>query len=240
MDPQVQQQDPNERLKKISLIEAQIAGSSGYSAQQKAALQKALEQKKSEITNQLQVSGLEGGIGDPNKLAAENPAIIPQLLKMKQSGTLPEGDSADLQKQKRTKDRAEKTLEELENLYFGNPKKGDELHSGRLGGLLAKLRVITGTNPQLKTYEATIQRSRPFLARAMGDVGNLNLEEQIAAVKQLPSGFSTPEEAIQGFNSARRILGIPERDYTGLGAPAPQLNFSGQQTTKKSLEDIFK
>lgn len=130
-------------------------------------------------------------------------------------------------KRKSAKEDAERIIGQLEELYFGNLKTNrDNLAYGRLGGLSQKLLSIAGMNASLKTYENTRNAVRPTLARAAGDVGNLNISEQQQAVAQLPTGFSTTDEAIRGFREARRRFGLSDKDLTSeYGDQRPAVNF---------------
>lgn len=100
----------------------------------------------------------------------------------------------------------------LENQYFGLESGEKEIGRGRLGGLLSKGKAAIGLDPRLRNYEALVQSVRPTLAKAAGDVGNLALQEQIAAGKLLPTAFSTPEESRGGFEILRERFGAQPRE----------------------------
>lgn len=106
------------------------------------------------------------------------------------------------QKAKKAKEDADRIITQLENLYFQD-KQTTGLASGRLGGLLSAGKGAAGANTQLQTYKGILTSVRPKLARAMGDSGNFSLPEQEAAVKSLPTEFSTPDEAFAFFKATR-------------------------------------
>ena len=141
------------------------------------------------------------------------------------------------------KAEAEKIISQLEDMYFASK----DLSSGRLGGIGEKIKSMFGFNEPLKSYESIISSIRPTLARAAGDVGALSEVEQKAAVKPLPTAYSTPEEAIAGFTAIRKRFSAPMRDYNDVldeetkTALAPefwtglQQRLAGEQT----LDDIY-
>lgn len=106
---------------------------------------------------------------------------------------------------------AEHVLTELENSFLGG-NNGQSLAYGRLEGAKQKAAALAGQNPQLATYQGVRESLRPMFARAAGDVGNLSEKEQQAAVKNLPTGLSTPEEALLFFESMRKKFQLEERN----------------------------
>jgi len=120
--------------------------------------------------------------------------------------------SAEVQKQKRSKEVTERILTQLEDLYFKNALYGGKRGVGaRIGGASQKLGAALGYNEPLKIYEGIRMSSRPLLARAAGDVGNLAIQEQEAAVMAIPDAGSTLGEALLGFSEARKKFGVPTR-----------------------------
>ena len=117
--------------------------------------------------------------------------------------------AADEAKKQRQRESAGRILDLMEKQYFEG-----QLAGGRLGGGIGTLGKIAGINPKLNTYLNTREQVKPTLARAIGEVGNLAQNEQINAVKNLPTAFSTLEEAKQGFAAARVILGLPVSQYS--------------------------
>ena len=117
--------------------------------------------------------------------------------------------SADSQKKDRQRAAAGRILDLMEKQYFEG-----QLAGGRLGGGFGLLTKTAGFNPKLNTYLNTREQVKPTLARAIGEVGNLAQNEQINVVKNLPTAFSTLEEAMQGFAAARVILGLPPSQYS--------------------------
>ena len=111
----------------------------------------------------------------------------------------------------------ENVLNLLEDKY--NTKK---LAKGRLGGLLASILAVTGYNPDVTDYQTLRESVKPQLVKAAGDTGALSLVEQQAAIKSIPTVYSTPEEAILQFATTRKKFGLQPTK------------------AKKALEDIFK
>ena len=95
---------------------------------------------------------------------------------------------------------------------------------GRIGGLLSNVLGAAGYNPGLQDYKALRESVKPMLVKAAGDTGALSLVEQEAAIKSIPTEFSTEEEAKRFFKTTREKFGIPVK----------------QSKQKPSLEDIFK
>lgn len=148
----------------------------------------------------------EQGVVDVAELAKSNPVLAEQLYK---KGVKPEKKlSADEEKRQKSKENADRIVTQLEKLYYQNGSQG--LAAGRLGGVIASGREAAGSNQPLNTYNKARESSRPTLARAFGDVGNLSQPEQEAAVGLLPTAFSTPEEAAAGFQALREKLGLPQ------------------------------
>ena len=115
---------------------------------------------------------------------------------------------------------SDRIITQLEDLYFGTQGEKGDLSKGRLGGLLAIGSEKVGMNEALRTYKTTKASIRPMLVRAMGDVGALSEAEQRAAVKQLPTEFSTPEEALKAFSAMRQKLGLQQRDVSQIAGPS--------------------
>lgn len=115
---------------------------------------------------------------------------------------------------------------ELENVFnlLEDKYTSKKLAKGRLGGVLATILAATGFNPDLVDYQTLRESIKPQLAKGAGDVGNLAIQEQQAAIKQIPTEFSTPEEAVLQFATARKKFNLPE----------------GKKTKRPSLEDLFK
>lgn len=123
--------------------------------------------------------------------------------------------SADEEKKLSSKKNAENVVNQLEDLYFGKlGDNKDDLSYGRLGGILPSIGAAAGMNVPLTTYRSTRESVKPTLARAAGDVGALSEQEQLAAVKQLPTEYSTQAEAMAGFKALRQRLGLSSRDLT--------------------------
>jgi len=129
-------------------------------------------------------------------------------------GMFPETPAADIKTAKQG-ENAERVIRQLEDQYLFN--KREALAYGRVDGAYQTYiaNIASGKNPELRTYLASRDRNKPFLARAAGDVGNLSAPEQERAVAQLPTALSTPEEAIQGFEAVRQSLGLKPRDLVG-------------------------
>lgn len=130
--------------------------------------------------------------------------------------------SAAEEKRQVNKGDADRVLKQLEELYFQGDSSGDDLSKGRIGGVLSFLTAAAGINQPAKTYGDARKSSGAQLARALGDVGNLNEKEQAAAIGLLPTLFSTPEEAAAGFNAIREKLGVTPGDNV---APSGQQRF---------------
>jgi len=126
--------------------------------------------------------------------------------------------SEDELKKERAKAELANTLDLLEEKYFTN-----KIAQGRIGGLLSNLLQKAGYNANLTDYSSLRESIKPTLVRAAGDVGALNLPEQEAAIKSIPTEFSTLEEATKQFETTRRKFGIPLKE----------------KKKKASLEEIF-
>ena len=107
----------------------------------------------------------------------------------------------------------------LENKYTSK-----KLAKGRIGGLFATILGATGFNPDVTDYQTLRESIKPQLAKGAGDVGNLAIQEQQAAIGQIPTVYSTPEEADLQFATARKKFGLSEN----------------KKTKRPKLEDIFK
>lgn len=127
------------------------------------------------------------------------------------------------QKKIDAKNNAERIVNQLENLYYGEKGPEGNLSSGRLGGIGATISKALGFNQPLSTYSAARTAARPTLARAAGDVGNLSAPEQEAAVKLLPTQYSTPEEAAAGFQAIREKFGLNPKDLSSEIGPKKTL-----------------
>jgi len=126
-------------------------------------------------------------------------------------------ESAETEKQKMGKEEADRIVTELEDQYYSGP--AGILAYAREGNRTPAITemmntVLKGTNPDLKAYLAFREAIRPKLVKAMDDVGNFSLPEQQAAVKDVPTAFSTPEEAELYFKGLRTRLGISPRKLT--------------------------
>lgn len=145
------------------------------------------------------------GVVNVADIAKTNPQLAQKAIT---AGAQPkQALSADEMKRQNAKDVAERIVSQLEAQYYQGQDK-PQLASGRIGGLFQDLLAKAGYNPKLNIYNATVSSDRPSLARAAGDVGNLSAPEQEAAVKQLPSAYSTAEEANLGFQELRKRLGL--------------------------------
>lgn len=121
----------------------------------------------------------------------------------------------------KSKQTAERVVSNLEKQFYGDTStSADDLGYGKLGGLIAAGKSLVGAKPELKTYKALKKSVRPTLARAIGEVGNLTEAEQKAAIALLPSEFSTPEEAKQGFEAIRNLFALEKgAEQAPPGAP---------------------
>lgn len=106
---------------------------------------------------------------------------------------------------------ANSIITQLEDLYFGS--QSGPLAYGRTEGASQRIQAALGNNPDLSTYLAVRGSVGVKLAKAMVDVGNISIVEQENALRNLPTGSNTPEEAIRYFKSMRAKMGVPERDY---------------------------
>lgn len=179
----------------------QAAINAGYKA---ADVDKFILSKKQENA---QANLAQEGVLDVGELAKSSPILAEKLIKQ---GVKPQVKLTDDEKKKvAAKENADRVLSQLENLYFkGGQTKG--LAAGRTGGTKEKIKEKLGKNEQLRTYSAAKLSSRPGLARSLGEVGPLTEAEQEAAIKLLPSEYSTPEEAFVGFRELRSKLGLGE------------------------------
>ena len=96
-----------------------------------------------------------------------------------------------------------------------------KLAKGRIGGLLSDILGRAGFNADLVDYKTLRESVKPQLVKMAGDTGALSLVEQEAAIKSIPTEYSTPEEVAKQFITTREKFGIPV----------------GKK--KLSLEDIF-
>lgn len=115
---------------------------------------------------------------------------------------------------------------DLENVFnlLEDKYTTKKLAKGRIGGLLATILGATGFNPDVTDYQTLRESIKPQLSKGAGDVGNLAIQEQQAAIGQIPTVYSTPEEAALQFATARKKFNLPE----------------SKKSKRKSLEDIFK
>lgn len=102
------------------------------------------------------------------------------------------------------RESAKRIIDTLESLYYqGN------LPSGRGQGLIRTgLAKVTGNDAKLSNYMSARDFSLATIARAGGEVGNLNEQEQARVKDILPTASSTPEEAAMNFATIRAMLGI--------------------------------
>lgn len=170
-------------------------------------------QAQSQLTQQ--------GVLDVADIAKTNPQLALQAV---QGGVKTKPTDAELKK-KASLDNAERVVAELERLYYdeqGNPRASFVQTNGiggRLEGIQKSAAAKAGENPELANYLAQREGIRPLLARAMGDVGNLSKPEQEAAVRGLPTGTTTPQEAKLFFESTRKRLGLSPRESKNLQQP---------------------
>jgi hypothetical protein len=139
-------------------------------------------------------------------------------------------------KTEQAKTTADRIVSQLEDMYFGKVAGEKPLYTSDIplvnlvqGLISEKASKIPGANPQLKTYLNTLETVKPFLAKAAGQTGQLNEKEQERAVKQLPTSFSTQDEARRGFNAFRLIMGLPLKNSNlnlnnSAQTPAPQIS----------------
>lgn len=113
---------------------------------------------------------------------------------------------------KQVETKTERKLKELENLYLNN-----DLAKGSTGGIWTSIETIINPGGPYARYKSAVKSIRPRLARLAGDTGALAVQEQIAQEKLFPTARYTRSEAIQQFNMARRMLGLPERDFSNIG-----------------------
>lgn len=126
--------------------------------------------------------------------------------------------TAEEKKQKMTKEQALRIITSMENQYF---IQDEPLSYGRIEGAKETANAYRGTNPALMTFLNYRTSIRPTFARAAGDVGNLSLPEQKAAVALIPTGMTTPEEAVRNFATIRTRFNLPARDLKRfMGKPA--------------------
>ena len=139
---------------------------------------------------------------------------VNKTVAIEQAKNIETNKQSDIQAKKKaeqtSRDQANKGKKILDQL-LGNYFKGGQdtgLAYGRVEGVNQTLKQKMGANPQLNTYEGILATSRPTLARAFGDVGNLSQTEQEAAIKNLPNQFSTPEEAFTAWKEAYKRFGL--------------------------------
>jgi hypothetical protein len=133
-------------------------------------------------------------------------------------------ETADQTKQKDAKANIEKIVNQLEDFYTTNKLAGGWVGSLQGGGLIGNIGALAKQNPNLVAYQKLRESVKPQLAKAAGDVGNLAVQEQIAAIGAIPTEYNSPEEADIMFKQARKKFGISE----------------SKKTKKVKLEDIFK
>jgi hypothetical protein len=103
---------------------------------------------------------------------------------------------------------ADVILSQLEDTYFGN-----NMAKGRLGGVLGGVLSQTGLAPDINAYQNSLKSIQPYLARAMGQVGNLTENEQKNAIANLAKITSTPQEAIRNFRTIRALMQLDPSKY---------------------------
>lgn len=134
-------------------------------------------------------------------------------------GLLGETETAEMQNRKISKSEGQRILKVFEDSYFlgqrGPLAYGTTGVGGRATGFAEELKskYSADYNPELASYMALLESSRPLFAKAAGDVGNMSEAEQQNAIKSIPRGRNTYEEAKQFFNGMRRRFGMSERDF---------------------------
>lgn len=199
----------------------QLAQQQGYKSKDIDAF--ITKQQERQATLQL---GYEGVV-DPAELAKTDPVTALKLTR----GGVKAKPTAEQEKRINAQKDADRILTQLENLYFkGGQVTG--LAAGRAKGFESLATGILGNYEQLQTYKGIRTSVRPKLARAMGDTGNFSLPEQEAAVKSLPTEFSTPQEAFAFFKATREKLGIG----TSKRLSEIESKFNTQQTNPQSQQ----
>lgn len=181
------------------MLKRQKAIDAGYKAEDVDAF---IKQQKD---NAAMMELAKQGVVNVADIAKTNPQLAQKAIN--QGAEPKKAMSADEEKKQRSKDLAERIVTQLEEQYYQG-QETPELASGRVGGLFQDLLSKAGYNPKLKIYNATVASDRPILARAAGEVGALTEAEQEAAIKQLPSAYSTADEANLGFQELRKRLGL--------------------------------
>lgn len=158
---------------------------------------------------------MSGALGSPGSTTAGR-----YLDQLKAVGAIQE-PSASEQEGKVSKQEADRIVADLEDRYFGSPN--GPLAYGRTEGASQRIQAMVGNNPSLADYLAYRGSVGAKFAKAMGDVGNISQVEQENAIKNIPTGFNTPEEAVLFFKSVRSKMGLPERnlnaEFKGLNLP---------------------
>lgn len=136
-------------------------------------------------------------------------------------------------KKKALKEDPSNIIDQLEGLYFtggqttGLAKSVAGVPGGRVPGYAAEQWAKLSPNEQAEVYKRVLESARPALAKAAGDSGNLALQEQLAAGRGLPQGFTeTPEEAFSLFRAARQKFGMQPSDRL----TKIEQNYQGQKT----------
>jgi hypothetical protein len=128
-------------------------------------------------------------------------------------------ETAEQTNKKMSKVQGQEVLKMFEDQYFFNPRGPLSYATSGVGGrasgfqeeVLAK--ISADYNPELAAYMASLESSRPLFAKAAGDVGNMSASEQENAIKSIPKGRNSYEEAKLFFNMMRKRMGLPERDF---------------------------
>ena len=160
-------------------------------------------------------SALGGGDLNPQQLiqgVLSGEVSGTDITALEKLGALTGAPTAAEKKQKMTKDMAERLITQIENAYLLDVE--EPLHYGRIGGAREVINALRGENPSLKNFNRLRISVRPTFARAAGDVGNLSLPEQEAAVALIPTGLSTREEALKQFAEIRKKFNVSPRDLT--------------------------
>ena len=124
---------------------------------------------------------------------------------------------------------AERIVSQLEDFYFQN-----KIAKGNIGGIWPELTAqILNPSSAVARYKALLESNSPYLAKAAGDVGNLNIQEQVQARKPFPNARFDEKTAVEAFKEIRKKMGLSERDYEGIAKTksleALMLQFGGGQ-----------
>ncbi len=131
-------------------------------------------------------------------------------------------ETAEQTKKKEAKQNIGEIMNQLEDFYNTNKLAGGWVGELQGGGLMGNIGALAKQNPNLVAYKKLRESVKPQLAKAAGDVGNLAIQEQLAAIGAIPTEYNSPEEAKIMFQQARKKFGLPNSQK------------------KVRLEDIFK